>query len=1379
MPYQNIKSDNWHSSGFAAIDSGTGRNRHTILTGDANFISSAGMSVGLKVTSSSLVMAMAFGFDSNGSSIDHRRTFDKSVPNFWDLTGEADGTVYLYVDSWGAPSTSRLDFETLTHLGTSGVSEGQFRLLVSEMRVYQFNVGAWERLDRSILRVGVVEVLSGSISTVTPAGVGIELKLDDPGHLYAPLGHDHDAEYDARYAVIEHEHAPEDIGITSDTFKPDYDLLYAAIAHTHDYSAVFAPSGHNHDGVYSSFGHHHDARYDIRYSLTSHNHDTIYALSTHFHAGVYSIEGHSHSDFAPISHSHAGEYASPVHTHDYAATSHDHSGEYALATHEASHHPFFDVRYLLRSEYVPGDSDSAGVSSVDGKVGVVILSETYQAKSVALDNIDALTGEGYLERISDGTWKLSTPATSSEPGSGTVTSIGLSFPTEFSVAGSPVSSSGTISVSWGEAGQKLFLATPVGGPGAPSLRAIQANDLPLLPLASVEGLEDLLSGKADTSHNHDTTYQAKSETLTAIAEATGEGYLHFDGTNWTLEFVSGGGASALSGLSDTPDTYSGQAGKVLLVKSTEDGVEFGTVSGIGTVTSVGLSLPDIFNVANSPVSASGTIEVSLMEQGAGMVFATPSASTGLPQFRALTAEDIPEFDLSKVSGLQAVLDSKADISHVHDYAPTTHSHSEYAETSHDHDSSYSAIGHGHDYAATAHNHDTTYSLSDHAHEGIYQPNNAALTEIGALTGDGQLIRDATGTWALATVISDSANPTFTLIEADTTLVNGENAIVKDSTVALTLEAPTAEVPTRVANHTGTKLTVTGSGVTIDGKGSVELNPGTIAEFIPDSGEWAAFNISLGEFIVGSTPDALTGRYKFEAQTGNDPSSGYVRFDSIDIETVSAIYINKTDVDGVVREGLTALRMKDGLAFYDADTKKTLVFEFDSAPTDRGAVVEFAVTKVVGDTLPADGQEQSVSALLSATSDYFSLTELAPTVEQQPGDGTGSVLVNKTNGEVYVNARDETSNNLWFVHTPDRQVGYSSTEGIRNWADYQQMWLDITDGAVGGAVETNADFSWKSSIFISSYSRFFISDEAIYDTYYDKKIDYATGVVSSVSAFSGHDCYRGMPADSGFVYWVHSDKFYRFNTADDTLSVIPSAGLSGHFNCIESPVNPDIVYLFTLNSGVMAVYRHDLSTDVRELVGEASGMSVSTFFRWGADDKIWMFNHGTKEIVKFDPAIDVVESKHEIVADYNFTSSHIVGLAQSGRMLVSVSSGDLFSVSPDLSSSVKIWDYVSGGNYGYGYSAPIPLHSGEVLLTLITNTIAGNKFIGVSPDGLSAYPYNSTAQYKSGYRCQIMPDGKIMLGESTVDDRRIFDLGYSPDMPAAFTTSRFHNPLGYT
>ena len=69
------------------------------------------------------------------------------------------------------------------------------------------------------------------------------------------------------------------------------------------------------------------------------------------------------------------------------------------------------------------------------------------------------------------------------------------------------------------------------------------------------------------------------------------------------------------------------------------------ISGLagGTVTSVGLSLPNIFTVSGSPVTSSGTLTASLATQTANQILAGPTTgSAAAPAFRALVAGDLPD-----------------------------------------------------------------------------------------------------------------------------------------------------------------------------------------------------------------------------------------------------------------------------------------------------------------------------------------------------------------------------------------------------------------------------------------------------------------------------------------------------------------------------------------------------------------------------------------------------------------------------------------------------------------------------------------------------------------------------------------------------------------
>lgn len=69
-------------------------------------------------------------------------------------------------------------------------------------------------------------------------------------------------------------------------------------------------------------------------------------------------------------------------------------------------------------------------------------------------------------------------------------------------------------------------------------------------------------------------------------------------------------------------------------------------AGIGTVTSVGLSLPSIFNITSGLVTSSGTLSASFVPQAPNMFFASPNGVSGVPVFRPLTGGDLPAINLA-------------------------------------------------------------------------------------------------------------------------------------------------------------------------------------------------------------------------------------------------------------------------------------------------------------------------------------------------------------------------------------------------------------------------------------------------------------------------------------------------------------------------------------------------------------------------------------------------------------------------------------------------------------------------------------------------------------------------------------------------------------
>lgn len=81
-------------------------------------------------------------------------------------------------------------------------------------------------------------------------------------------------------------------------------------------------------------------------------------------------------------------------------------------------------------------------------------------------------------------------------GVGTVTSVGLALPPEFSVTGSPVTGVGELTAAWApQIPGRVFAgpAAPVADPAAPAFRSLVVADIPILPITKISSRSSLLS----------------------------------------------------------------------------------------------------------------------------------------------------------------------------------------------------------------------------------------------------------------------------------------------------------------------------------------------------------------------------------------------------------------------------------------------------------------------------------------------------------------------------------------------------------------------------------------------------------------------------------------------------------------------------------------------------------------------------------------------------------------------------------------------------------------------------------------------------------------------------------------------------------------------
>jgi hypothetical protein len=146
-------------------------------------------------------------------------------------------------------------------------------------------------------------------------------------------------------------------------------------------------------------------------------------------------------------------------------------------------------------------------------------------------------------------------------------------------------------------------------------------------------------------------------TVTSVDASGGATGLTFTGGPITVSGVltlggvlgisaGGTGATTASGsLNNLLPPQSGQGGKYLQTDGTNT-----LWAAAGTVTSVGLTMPVEFSVAGTPVTAAGTLAVTLTTQPANNVWAGPTSGVAAaPAFRLLVTADIPVLDASKIT----------------------------------------------------------------------------------------------------------------------------------------------------------------------------------------------------------------------------------------------------------------------------------------------------------------------------------------------------------------------------------------------------------------------------------------------------------------------------------------------------------------------------------------------------------------------------------------------------------------------------------------------------------------------------------------------------------------------------------------------------------
>jgi len=342
----------------------------------------------------------------------------------------------------------------------------------------------------------------------------------------------------------------------------------------------------------------------------------------------------------------------------------------------------------------------------------------------------------------DGTWSIPTA------GNGTVTSVGLTLPTIFTVTNSPVTTNGSLMATLNDQTSRVVLASPAdGSSGTPAFRTLSGTDISdfsskvdvsskgaangVVPL---DASSKILASYLPSSVTGAVTYKGTFDALTGKTISDGTslppvgsslGYYYVvsiagnipmllnqgdwvisNGSTWdrvangsavssvygrTGTIVATNGdyttdqvtatstnkyySDALVSANTTVSAKEDKSNKVNVIAADASFTKYPTVdaiknyvdakfpapggngmvltvvssvptwqtpaSGSGSVTSVGLALPAMFTITNSPVTGTGTLTGALASQTQATFLAAPAVGNGVPVFRGIAVSDVP------------------------------------------------------------------------------------------------------------------------------------------------------------------------------------------------------------------------------------------------------------------------------------------------------------------------------------------------------------------------------------------------------------------------------------------------------------------------------------------------------------------------------------------------------------------------------------------------------------------------------------------------------------------------------------------------------------------------------------------------------------------
>ena len=285
---------------------------------------------------------------------------------------------------------------------------------------------------------------------------------------------------------------------------------------------------------------------------------------------------------------------------------------------------------------IPADFTIGGSGSGGEGVAVGITLQTNGVNN-GLQSLLNLQQGTNVTIVDNGNGTVTINSTGGGGGGGTVTSVSLTVPSAFAVSGSPITGAGTLAITGaGTSGEYIdgtgALQTFPAIPTAQGLQDVITTD-PVLTTdntidcatngLTIDGTSNFTvnsTSKLSLNVNSDAKLGIDSNSV-SMGKVTGatQTQVLVDTTKAVISASESASANETSltlfpnsARLKTPNVNDATAtvGQVLTLSNAGTGeVEFTTV-GVGTVTSVGLTMPSAFTVAGSPVTTAGTLAVT-------------------------------------------------------------------------------------------------------------------------------------------------------------------------------------------------------------------------------------------------------------------------------------------------------------------------------------------------------------------------------------------------------------------------------------------------------------------------------------------------------------------------------------------------------------------------------------------------------------------------------------------------------------------------------------------------------------------------------------------------------------------------------------------------